>query len=79
MSAPSWLQIYNVNDSLKEHEEMEYFVTRIQANISKHILQECKVFAHLRQVIFSQAFLVDMVSILSQFIIHSNFKWFLVG
>ena len=47
---------------------------------SKHILQECEVFAHLRQVIFGQAFPVNMDSItdsmLSRFIIQSNFKWF---
>ena len=47
---------------------------------SKHILQECEVFAHLRQVIFGEAFPVNMDSItdsmLSRFIIQSNFKWF---
>ena len=47
---------------------------------SKHILQECEVFAHLRHVIFKDAFPDDMDNItdkmLSDFIIQSNFKWF---
>ena len=47
---------------------------------SKHILQECEAFAHLRHIIFGQAFPDDMNSItdmmLSDFIIQSNFKWF---
>jgi hypothetical protein len=47
---------------------------------SKHILQECEVFAHLRHVIFGDAFPVDVESItdkmLSSFILQSNFKWF---
>ena len=43
-------------------------------------LQECEAFAHLRHIIFGQAFPDDMNSItdkmLSDFIIQSNFKWF---
>ena len=42
---------------------------------SKHILQECEVFAHLRHVIFKDAFPDDMDNItdkmLSDFIIQS--------
>ena len=47
---------------------------------SKHILQECEVFAHLRFLIFHDAFPQSMEKItdfmLTRFIKESNFKWF---
>ena len=47
---------------------------------SKHILQECEVFAHLRHMIFHDAFPESMEKItdhmLTRFIKESNFKWF---
>ena len=47
---------------------------------SKHILQECDVFAHLRHMIFHDAYPQSMEKItdymLTRFIKESNFKWY---